>query len=122
MIESVAGFMSAAPDPWSTRAAMSISPELARPQRSDGHDSVVEHDHEQAERDRSEREPLAVLLCEDPSPHADVLPSSVNSAAETSPGGFIWVPTPRQLETANVTRLATSLGCDDFSELHRVSI
>ena len=51
-----------------------------------------------------------------------MLPSSVNSAAETSPGGFSWVPTPRQLETANVTRLATSLGCDDFSELHRVSI
>jgi len=35
MMESVAGFMSAAPTPCRTRAAMSISPESASPQRSD---------------------------------------------------------------------------------------
>jgi acetyl-CoA synthetase len=46
----------------------------------------------------------------------------VNSRAETSPGGFCWVPTEPQLEAANVTRLARSLGCGDFDELHRVSI
>jgi len=45
----------------------------------------------------------------------------VNSP-ETSPEGFSWVPTPQQLEAANVSRLAGSLGCADFTELHRVSI
>ena len=35
MIESVAGFMSAAPAPWSTRAAISSSPESARPHQSE---------------------------------------------------------------------------------------
>ena len=40
------------------------------------HDGVVEHDHEQAERDRPQREPLPVLLCEDPSSHScTLLPS-----------------------------------------------
>ena len=45
--------------------------------------------------------------------------------AETSPdtsGRFSWVPTAEQLEVANVTRLARSLGCADYGELHRVSI
>ncbi|MEP7225700.1 MAG: AMP-binding protein, partial [Actinomycetota bacterium] len=32
------------------------------------------------------------------------------------------MPTEPQLEAANVTRLARSLGCADFGELHRVSI
>ena len=35
MIESDAGFMRAAPAPWTTRAAMSSWPELARPHHSD---------------------------------------------------------------------------------------
>ena len=35
MIESVAGFISAAPAPWTTRAAISISPESASPHQSD---------------------------------------------------------------------------------------
>ena len=35
MIESVAGSISAAPTPWAVRAPISISPEAARPQRSD---------------------------------------------------------------------------------------
>ncbi len=38
MIESVAGFISAAPAPWTTRAPISISPLEARPHASD--DSV----------------------------------------------------------------------------------
>ncbi len=44
---------------------------------------------------------------------------------ETSQRGsvdFAWVPTPEQLARANVTRLATSLDCGDYDELHRVSI
>ena len=35
MIESVAGFISAAPAPWATRAAISISPLVDSPQASD---------------------------------------------------------------------------------------
>ena len=35
MIESVAGFISAAPAPWTTRAAISISPESASPHQSE---------------------------------------------------------------------------------------
>ena len=35
MIESVAGFISAAPRPWTTRAAISTSPPPASPQASD---------------------------------------------------------------------------------------
>jgi acetyl-CoA synthetase len=37
-------------------------------------------------------------------------------------GTFSWVPTPEQRESANVSRLARALGCDDYAELHRVSI
>ena len=35
---------------------------------------------------------------------------------------FAWTPTPEQLEAANVTRLARSLGCDGYAALHRVSV
>jgi acetyl-CoA synthetase len=35
---------------------------------------------------------------------------------------FAWVPSAEQLEAANVTRLARLLGCEDFAELHRVSV
>jgi acetyl-CoA synthetase len=35
---------------------------------------------------------------------------------------FSWVPSPEQLEAANVVRLAHRLGCSDYAELHRVSI
>ena len=39
------------------------------------------------------------------------------------PGGqFAWTPTAVQRETANVARLARSLGCDDFTSLHAVSL
>ena len=51
-----------------------------------------------------------------------MLPSIVNSPTEPSPEAFTWAPSAEQLEVANVTRLARSLGCADFDELHRVSI
>jgi len=35
---------------------------------------------------------------------------------------YSWVPTPEQLEAANVVRLARALGCADYRELHGVSI
>ena len=35
---------------------------------------------------------------------------------------YAWTPSPEQLETANVTRLARALGCDDYVSLHRVSL
>ena len=35
---------------------------------------------------------------------------------------FAWTPTPLQRQTANVARLARSLGCDDFFSLHALSI
>ena len=88
---------------------------LDRRQR-DVHDGVVEHDHEEAERDRGERQPLAVLLCEDPSPHA---PQTLASAWRLTSRGH---PSAKQLEAANVARLARALGCDGYDELHRVSI
>jgi acetyl-CoA synthetase len=37
-------------------------------------------------------------------------------------GTFSWVPTREQRESANVSRLARTLGCDDYAALHRVSI
>jgi acetyl-CoA synthetase len=36
--------------------------------------------------------------------------------------GFTWVPTPEQLEAANVVRLARQLACDDYAALHRLSV
>jgi len=38
------------------------------------------------------------------------------------PGDFTWTPSPEQLDAANVTRLADTLGCGSYTELHRVSI
>ena len=35
---------------------------------------------------------------------------------------FTWVPSPEQLESANIVRLARTLGCADYAALHRVSI
>ena len=35
---------------------------------------------------------------------------------------YAWVPSSQQLEAANVTRLARTLGCRDYAALHRVSI
>src|SRR5918992_4985660 len=36
--------------------------------------------------------------------------------------GFVWRPSPEDVERANVTRLARRLGCADYHELHRVSV
>jgi len=36
--------------------------------------------------------------------------------------GFTWTPTPEQLESANVVRLASRLGCSGYADLHRVSV
>ena len=46
MIESVAGFISAAPAPWTTRAAISISPESARPHQSEASVKIDDADDE----------------------------------------------------------------------------
>jgi acetyl-CoA synthetase len=35
---------------------------------------------------------------------------------------FAWTPSEEQLAAANVTRLATRLGCADYRELHRLSV
>jgi acetyl-CoA synthetase len=36
--------------------------------------------------------------------------------------GYAWVPTPEQLESANLTRLSRRLGAADYTALHRISI
>jgi len=35
---------------------------------------------------------------------------------------FIWQPTPEQVESANLTRLARRLGAESYHELHRISV
>jgi acetyl-CoA synthetase len=35
---------------------------------------------------------------------------------------FAWTPTPEQLGSANIVRLAHALGCDDYPTLHKVSV
>src|SRR5947208_8100261 len=35
---------------------------------------------------------------------------------------FVWTPTPEQVESANLTRLARRLGIESYHELHRISI
>jgi acetyl-CoA synthetase len=37
-------------------------------------------------------------------------------------GDFVWTPSTEQLATANVARLASSLGCETYEELHRLSL
>jgi len=37
-------------------------------------------------------------------------------------GEFVWTPTPEQVESANVTRLARQLGVERYHDLHRISI
>jgi acetyl-CoA synthetase len=36
--------------------------------------------------------------------------------------GYVWTPTPEQVEQANVSRLQRKLGCADYHDLHRVSV
>jgi acetyl-CoA synthetase len=47
---------------------------------------------------------------------------STKLADTNQPAEFTWRPTPEQVEAANVTRLARTLGCSTYHELHRVSI
>src|ERR687885_481622 len=75
MIESVAGIISAAPTPWTARAAISSPAPEESPRQGDVHDRVVEHDHEQREAERSERPPFLVLFREDPRAHRPPLVS-----------------------------------------------
>src|SRR3954447_18058841 len=35
---------------------------------------------------------------------------------------FVWMPTPEQVERANLTRLAGACGCDDYHALQRVTV
>jgi acetyl-CoA synthetase len=35
---------------------------------------------------------------------------------------FVWTPTPEQVESANVTRLARKLGVERYHDLHRISV
>ncbi|MFL6020062.1 MAG: AMP-binding protein [Gaiellaceae bacterium] len=35
---------------------------------------------------------------------------------------FVWTPTPEQVESANVTRLARRLGVERYHDLHRISV
>ena len=37
-------------------------------------------------------------------------------------GDFAWTPSDEQLAMANVARLARSLGCETYEELHRLSL
>ena len=39
-----------------------------------------------------------------------------------TPVKWAWEPTAEQLESANLTRLARTLGCEDYASLHRVSV
>jgi acetyl-CoA synthetase len=36
--------------------------------------------------------------------------------------GYVWAPTPEQVDQANVSRLQRKLGCAGYRELHRVSV
>jgi acetyl-CoA synthetase len=36
--------------------------------------------------------------------------------------GYVWAPTPEQVDQANVSRLQRKLGCGGYRELHRVSV
>lgn len=44
------------------------------------------------------------------------------SPAATDDARFTWVPSAEQLASANVARLARTLGCATYEELHRVSV
>ena len=35
---------------------------------------------------------------------------------------FVWTPTPEQVESANVTRLARRLGVERYEDVHRISV
>ena len=35
---------------------------------------------------------------------------------------FVWTPSPEEVESANLTRLARRLGVERYADLHRISI
>ena len=45
-----------------------------------------------------------------------------SETSQTEVGDFAWTPSTEQLATANVARLARSLGCETYEELHRLSL
>ena len=45
-----------------------------------------------------------------------------SETSQTTAGDFVWTPSEEQLAKANVTRLARSLGCETYEELHRLSL
>src|SRR5918996_1403052 len=108
MIDSVAGFINAAPAPCRTRAPISISDEVASPQRRD---ASVKRTIETAASVSHLRFASAKIP---PRMHAN---PSQRVAAD-----FAWSPSAKQLDAANVARLARALGCVDYRELHALSI
>jgi acetyl-CoA synthetase len=50
--------------------------------------------------------------------------ASGRSVTRTLPrvSDFVWTPTPEQVESANLTRLARRLGVDRYGDLHRISV
>src|SRR4029079_2086642 len=93
------------------------------------HDRVVEHDHEQAEGDRSQRPPLPVLRVEDLRLHPCLLEKLVRTKLAAAAGlvhwarmaDVVWRPDARTLEHANVSRLMRRHGYEDYWELARRS-
>jgi acetyl-CoA synthetase len=49
---------------------------------------------------------------------------STRSVTRTLPrvSDFVWTPTPEQVESANLTRLARRLGVERYADLHRISV
>jgi acetyl-CoA synthetase len=45
-----------------------------------------------------------------------------SETSQTTVGDFTWTPSDEQLAKANVARLARTLGCGTFDELHRLSL
>jgi hypothetical protein len=53
--------------------------------------------------------------------NAPLSPRSVTRTLSHGPD-FVWTPTPEQIESANLTRLARRLGVEGYHDLHRISI
>ena len=97
----------------SERSALEIA--LDRRQR-DVHDRVVEHDHEEADRRRLR----ASATCGSPLRRSE--PACDADTSQRAPGDFTWTPIGRAARRRERRRLARSLGCADYEELHRLSI
>ena len=53
---------------------------------------------------------------------AKIRPLMASETSQTTAGDFVWTPSEEQLAKANVARLARSLGCETYEELHRLSL